>query len=343
MNFQYDKELHLLRGTYNEDFDIERFHEIVCKIIRAHTNVNFVDLINEGIEDFSTPKNFNTRVQLFSNIIGKIADINTDLTYYITKATPWIKAIKTNSGFKKTTLIECYFKMVSTYINLDIKHVDREDNEYLCIDCSSNIDPDDEICKICGSVQMKFISSTSYNQIDTSAAPKPAKTSLSKFWEKYLRYQGRLDVDINSNDIESIKNYINSNYSVLTLTEEYRSQNLSILRNALISLSLGKYKDDINIILNMIWNYDIPNFSQFDNVIEQRWTEGTEIINQNKQETELQNITHNEWRLYRELTDLGINCDSDDFQITNNKEIRRKMEDLWKARCKGMGRPYKPL
>ena len=335
MNLHYDKDLHLLKGLYNDSFDIEKFHGIVCNVIKAKQQGSIIGVIQDGT--LTKPS-----IMAFSNIIEKMADC-TDLTYYTTKAAPWIKAILKVEGAKKVTLLECYFKMTSKYVNLDLKNTNKVENEIVCIDCDSIIDPEDDVCKTCGCIQTKFISSTFYGQPESTSIVKTTKTTLDKFMEKYLRYQGRLDVIINHSDVEQIKTYLNEKYNILNTKEAFRSKNLFLLRDAMTFLSLKKYKDDINIIMNMLWDYKIPNYTAYDELIKVRWSEGTEVITLYKKEDELQNITHNEWRLYRELNDLGIDCDPVDFEIINNKEIRKKLDKLWKLRCESLNRPYKPL
>lgn len=342
--FQYDKDLNLLRGSYNETLDIDYFHDIICNILSSIGKDAVLNIVEEGIGHLNNSNGpFLNQVQAFGFFIGKLSDQGTKLLHYQTKSTPWIKAIKQNEGRKKMLLLDGYFKMTSQYVALDLKDSNENENEIKCLECQSIIDQDDDICPFCASLQTKFVSSTSYNQQDVTQSPKPPKTSLTKFWEKYLRYQGRLDININPTDIDKIKTYLEKNFYIASKTEEFRSQNMSLLRQALTDLSLGRYRDDINILMNIIWNYKIPDYSAYDIEIENNWNKGNEIISCTKNQEELQNITHNDWRLYRELKDVGIECDPDDFQITNNKDVKNKMESLWKIRCKEMGKKYEPV
>jgi hypothetical protein len=240
-------------------------------------------------------------------------------------------------------LIEGYLKMTSQYVNIDLKSYEESEDMTLCEECGKYVNLEEESCPHCASVLTKFIVTKSFNQVEPAMLPKPKKVLIGKFWNKYLRYQGRLDVSINMTDIEKIRKHINETYYIASFKENYRSQNMSLLRQKLTTLSMGRYKDDINVVMNILWDYKIPDYSHLDDQIESNWTKGNEIITKNKQEDELQNIMHNDWRLYRELIDVGVYCNLEDFQITNNKEIRKKMEKLWEIRCKEMNKKYKPL
>jgi hypothetical protein len=180
----------------------------------------------------------------------------------------------------------------------------------------------------------QFISTSRY--VDSAEndiqSIKAVKDGYDKFREHYLRYQGRTKDVVDQNDMNLIRKTMTEDYT-LDVTEENRTDIRRLVFKVINKLKLGKYRSDLNLILHEIWGYDLPDYSEYDDLIEKNWRIGQQIFEEQKQENDPKTIGYNDWRLYKELTYVGITLDEEIFQISTSKQMKKRYDDLWNLRC----------
>lgn len=343
--FVYDEELDLITGKYNDKLEISELHESICTILNTKAFNSVGKIVKEGSKGLLSLHNdptLDNSVEMFSRVIGAIKTCNVgSYQLYIERSSIWINKILNSTGELKLVLIDRYLKMLSDFMKVNIFY--DSESELHCSFCRTIVQAEDEYCAKCGLQQEKILAINLFISNDLVATPKVSKHPFDKFWNKYLRFQGRTDIIVPKEDIEQITSYIQNNYIITNISESHRNRNVSLIIQVLNKLTMTRHKHDVNLIINIIWNYPLPNYKEFDNAIQTNWKLGQVIIDKYKTSKVTQNITHNNWRLWHELDDVGIEVDVDLFCMNYNKDLLIQMEALWKLRCSGMNRKYNKM
>lgn len=335
--FNYDEKANLFSGYYDENIDIIKIHTFIRRILTLKTTKSVATFTGESINYVNNQLNsrdltLDDSLNIFCDYIDGIKNISSNILIdYDIKAEVWIDEITNSKGKVKIALIEQYINIIKEFMNVNIIHSNNLYKGESCSECGVNLSEED-FCLNCGMYKVKFMSNSSF--IDTIEVDTQVKKKnpYDKFKAKYLRYQGRSEITIPQDDIDKIKTYIDHNY-IIDVSDYRRINNIVLLREVLSKLSLNKYSDDINVLIHVLWDYSLPNLKHLDKKIENNWNKGQSIMLKHKTDKDSQNISYNAWRLWRELLDVGHDCDREEFTITSNKETLKRLEQLWKIRC----------
>jgi hypothetical protein len=314
---------------------------MVCKILRERSIDSLGVLFSDGINLAVNPDiSVEDGIGFFSRVMSTVTNFNEDslVNEYESKSKPWIKAIKKETDKRILgDLIAKYINIVNQYVKTNIQYSDTH-TIGLTLECSmcgfKSEETIEEHCLCCGSFMQQFISTSRY--VDSAEndiqSIKAVKDGYDKFREHYLRYQGRTKDVVDQNDMNLIRKTMTEDYT-LDVTEENRTDIRRLVFKVINKLKLGKYRSDLNLILHEIWGYDLPDYSEYDDLIEKNWRIGQQIFEEQKQENDPKTIGYNDWRLYKELTYVGITLDEEIFQISTSKQMKKRYDDLWNLRC----------
>lgn len=346
--FRYDQQNKVITGYYNDDISVDSLHDIVLKVLFEQSTTVVTDLIGDGLTIASKPDvTVEDGIGFFSRLFSGISNITeqSPTREYEKRARCWIQAInKESDAIVKRDFITQYISIVGQYVRTNIQYSATKardsNNKIECSVCCRFVEDETEShCGWCGAFISQFLVTSKYlesSEIDIRPN-KVIKDTYDKFREHYLRFQGRSKNTIAKEDLDKIRESITRDYH-LHITEEFRSDNSRLLRGVITKMKLGKYKDDVNLIMNELWGYNLPDYRNLDVVIENNWRVGQPILDANKEEQDAQTISHNDWRLYKELTDVGVQVDENDFQISTNKQMKKRYEELWTLRCEEVAR-----
>ena len=338
--FIQDSTTGVIRGQYDDEIDPMALNNLVRDVVKKRVSQSIRSVGEEAFNGYKMVTGekevtVNDGIGLFNRVVARWIDLPS-LETYDRRSTVWLKAIGENKGKRRLALIEQFVRMISDFVPINILYANGNDN-LTCSDCSTLLSLNDDHCPNCATQHIKYVSNGVYNDnLETESLPKPMaiKDPYEKFQIKYLRFQGRYDVKLDTEEIEKIRAHIKQKYRIDNLTERFRDANRSIMRETLKTLSMIRYQDDINLLMYIIWNYPPPDLSQYDAEIEKNWREGQAIIEANRREKDPENIDSNDWRLFNELKLVGFDCYEEDFHITSNKDVKKRQDELWQIRLK---------
>lgn len=341
-NFAYNRQTRVLSGYYNDNLRVTVLDQLVSRVLCDDTTTIVGTIVADGLNlAMREEVSMQDGIQFFSQLLTEMQEITTQtkLTEYERRAGPWLEVINKEPDplIKRDLLVE-YINLVSKFVTTNLQYSVIDPMQSVCMNCRNIVDNDnDDHCIGCGAWLPQYIASSKYIEAnDVIPKPKTTKDSYDKFKEKYLRFQGRWLNCIADADLNLIQTELATKY--ITTTEEYHSTNAMLLRNLLVTLKLTKYKDDVNLLMNLLWNYPLPNLSLFDDTIERNWRAGQAIMEDSKIDSDAHTIAFNDWRLYSELIDVGYDCDTSDFQIASNKNTQKRYAELWALRCTGLAK-----
>lgn len=329
----------VIRGQYDENIDTNALHNLVRDVLRkdaAQSLKGVGEDVVTGYKIATSPETvpIETSINFFMGVMKRLDQIPLIETYE-RRASKWLDAIRIHQGKTRLALIEQYIKLVSTFVPTNIVYANGRD-ALACPECSQPLTFDDDYCPVCYTQHIKYVSNGVYNDNLEAEPSKPStvKDPYEKFHVRYLRLQGRYDVQIAPDDLAKIKDHIGKKYCITNTSELMRDENRNIMREVLDQLSMKRYQDDVNLLMYIIWNYPPPDYSAYDSQVEANWRESQAIIEANRKPKDPIGIDNNDWRLCKELQLVGIACVEEDFHITNNKDVKQRQDRLWAIRMK---------
>lgn len=312
------------------------------------------------------------KIESLEKIITETEENRAYSSYY-ERVKPLLRSYKELGG--GTTVVRFGAKRTETQV--DTKHLEKQDiiDQYLdiayqyvdpselevvreikvisdqCANCQSKeLDNSLDgfiICLKCG-VSRGTLTKASYqnNNRKASSSNKNTYEDRENFEKALKRYQGKqvnkLPIDLSS----KLDRYFKERD--LPTSEEVRKMPLvngrrgtltkKSLFKALKDIKYSAYYEDINLITNIYWGWDLPDVSHLEEAIMNDYDQVQKVFEVIKRGRK--SCLNIQYRLYRHLEHRGFPCRLEDFKIVETRDILEGYEQIWGQICEKLGWDY---
>jgi transcription elongation factor Elf1 len=187
-----------------------------------------------------------------------------------------------------------------------------------CSNCSSEISPEISLY----SINKKNIYSTYVYE------------EKENFRRAIERFQGKQKVKFPKDMFERLDRYFVS-YGLPT-GKEVREKKIvmdkEFLLKALSENKLNKYYEDINLICNIYWNYELPDISHIEKKLMEDYEKFNEVYRRIKKDRK--SSLNTQFLLYKLLKRNGYPCNKSDFKLIKTADIIELHKKIYKEVCK---------
>jgi hypothetical protein len=127
-----------------------------------------------------------------------------------------------------------------------------------------------------------------------------------------------------------------------TLEGKKKTTSRQLMFEALGETNNSAYYDDINLIMNNYWGWDLPDISDLEEQIMEDYINTQQIYNSipNKDRNASLNI---QFRLFVHLKALDYPCVKEDFKIQTSRDSLEFHQTMWKIMCEKTGIKFHPI
>jgi hypothetical protein len=148
------------------------------------------------------------------------------------------------------------------------------------------------------------------------------------------RFQGKQKVKFPKDMFERLDRYFAS-YGLPT-GKEVRERKIlmdkELLLKALSENKLNKYYEDINLICNIYWNYELPDISHIEKKLMEDYEKFNEMYRKIKKNRK--SSLNTQFLLYKLLKRNGFPCNKSDFKLIKTADIIELHKKIYKEVCK---------
>jgi hypothetical protein len=130
----------------------------------------------------------------------------------------------------------------------------------------------------------------------------------------------------------------------LSTTSEGKKKGTSrqLMYEALGETNNSAYYDDINLIMNIYWGWDLPDISDIEEKIMEDYINTQQVYNAipNKDRNASLNI---QFRLFVHLKALDYPCSKEEFKIQTSRDSLEFHQDMWMIMCEKTGLKFHPV
>lgn len=251
---------------------------------------------------------------------------------------------------KRLHIIRDYLEIAKEYIQIEIIH--KFQLKATCPGCQtdlSNMFIEEDfglcVCPKCGYERENISHNSTYKDSQRiNIGNKNNYDDCENFRKALHRFQGKQFHRPPAKLYEQLDVYfakINKPLSaeVHTLPMENgkkRGTSREMMFEALSETNNSAYYDDINLILNVYWGWELPDISHLEERIMEDYINTQQVYNSIKEKD--RNASLNvQFRLYVHLKAVGYNCSKDDFKIQTSRDSLIFHNDIWKLMCEKTG------
>ena len=251
---------------------------------------------------------------------------------------------------ERLSIIRKYLDIAKEYIKLDIVH-----KLYLkatCPSCGTDLNSffveDDlgmTICPNCGHERESISHHSTFRDSQrVNIGNRNNYDDCDNFRKALLRFQGRQIHKPPLKLYEQLDAYfqminkpVSKDVRIMSI-EECKKIGISreMMFEALSETNNSAYYDDINLILNTYWGWDLPDISQLEDRIMEDYIMTQQVYNSipEKDRNASLNI---QFRLYVHLKAVDYPCNKDDFKIQTSRDSLIFHNEMWKYMCDHTG------
>ena len=199
-----------------------------------------------------------------------------------------------------------------------------------------------DFCPSCGLEHRIILKIPIYSESGGSKA-----TDEKNFIKEFRRFQGLQNIKIPDSLITDLDKYFVSygfksaeevKQLPLNVDNERLGTSHDMLREALHKTNNSSFYEDINLILNLYWDYPLPDVSHLElDIMEDYKKLQKAFLEIDKDRTSSLNT---QYRLYKQLQLKGYKCKPSQFKIIKTDIINQKYTDIWKKMCQLAGYDY---
>jgi hypothetical protein len=157
------------------------------------------------------------------------------------------------------------------------------------------------------------------------------------FKKAMIRFQGKQKVKFPKDFFEKLDEYFVS-YG-FPKGEEVRQKKMrpdkELLLKALSEKKFNKYYEDINLICNIYWGFELPDISHIENKLLEDYEKFNEAYKRLKKERK--SSLNIQFLLYKLLKRNGFPCTKSDFKLMKTADILEYHERIYQEVCKELG------
>lgn len=214
-------------------------------------------------------------------------------------------------------------------------------------------------CSKCGSDISMYIKNDYYKDYNrTNVTNRNNYEDRENFIKALKRFQGKQQNKLPDKLFEDLTKYFKS-YGFPT-PDEIKNMPLNpngtrgnfsrdLIYKALSETGNSDYYEDINLITHILWNWELPDLSDIEDLIIQDYDKTQEIYEKIKSTVSFQGKINRkssiniQYRLMRHLLHRGYKCSTSDFKIAKTDQIIEYYENLWSLICKEIGWEMKSI
>ena len=251
---------------------------------------------------------------------------------------------------QRSILISQYLEACRKFAPLEVEK--KYTPNYNCGSCNYDLEecigPDDSseiVCPQCGMITQIFkqYSSSKNGSIDSDYEDR------ENFIRAKERFQGKQNIIFPDKFYSDLDAFFTSR-SLPTGDEVRAMEKVSgrrgpqgligkkILRKALANKGYNNHYDDINLIAHEYWNWDLPDISHLDEILEGDYDKTEKIFKQIKGSKRKATI-NTQWRLEAQLRARKYPVQNDDFKIIETPAIMEQYNAWWKVMVAKCGDP----
>lgn len=365
--FHYEKEhkIKQLEHTLKmEETKINRRQNMV----ERKNSIKVINNIRKEMEDILSNKSFNEYIHKINplldayNLLGSLSKIVSFAKIRRSDDnTEDVVPEDSISQERRHQLILDFIEIARRYIQIDlIREIKEGNNCPVCgnklDDTMSNIDDDGiSICSDCGIERISVVKTRFYQDNSRTNNSGNNYEDQANFKKGLMRYQGkqpdkppvelyeRLTEYFTENEIpkinignDIIKFVTPKDIKLLPLNEEGEKDGTSrsLMYKALKDIDNTDYYDDINIILNEMWGWSLPDVSHLEDGIMEDY-----YISQRVYEVlpkDRKSSLNSQFRLFKQLKRRKHPCKAKDFRIPTTYDILEFHNTMWNRICEAL-------
>ncbi len=319
---------------YTYDFDISVIHDIILKNCDKSTLEEYIKISTSFINEYNELARGSTKNKISLRKSKEDSDI-------IDKR---IKLIHLNVSKRNNLTVGC------NNCNAPKEEIDN-DNETGLSTCSK-----------CGYENEILTNKSIYRDYSRVGGSKNNYNDWENFERAINRYQGKqknrppiklyeqLDIYFSTRNKTKHRSIIKTLpcYYLPITKEGYKScgkkkgTSRELMLQALCDTSNPKYYDDVNLIMSVYWEWELPSIPEvLMEQIKKDYHDTQEVYYtiEKKRDASL----NTQWRLYSHLKARNWPCEIQDFKIQNSRESLMEHQDWWKIMCDKAKVPYYPV
>lgn len=348
--FNYFKEL-IPSMRNRAEYLLDNIEENVKSINEIRTMKEDLEEINKKINDYTNNFSLNVYLKESQDLINeynKVASNRSKGVIIFKKS----KEVENPEIIEhRLKIIQEYLEVAKNYINLEITH--KVNIKVLCPGCSTNLTEnviDDYtglcICPNCGYERESISHNSNYKDPQRiNSNSRNNYDDCENFRKALLRFQGKQahrPPEKLYNQLDEYFTKINKPLGAeilkLPLTRDGKKKGTSrqLMFEALSETSNSAYYDDINLILNIYWGWELPDISALEDKIMEDYILTQQVYNTipNKDRDASLNI---QFRLFVHLKAVDYPCNKDDFKIQTSRDSLIFHNEMWKLMCEKTG------
>jgi len=254
-------------------------------------------------------------------------------------------------------IIKHYLDHAKDYIQLEIIH--KMEFKVSCPICGmdfskSFLDEESGLCNCpkCGYEREAISHSSTYKDSQrVNIGNRNNYDDCENFRKALMRYQGKQPNKPPEKLYEQLDEYFikigkqtGEEIRKLSTTSEGKKKGTSrqLMYEALGETNNSAYYDDINLIMNIYWGWDLPDISDIEEKIMEDYINTQQVYNAipNKDRNASLNI---QFRLFVHLKALDYPCSKEEFKIQTSRDSLEFHQDMWMIMCEKTGLKFHPV
>lgn len=338
-----------LKININSVYDIEQINDLVNKKIqyKVHSQIpslnEKIKKLKEELESVRTQieKTYlQNEIERIQKEINSLANKKIEYNKSVESIFQYIKEIKeTKKCLTKKelqTLYSRFLNIIEFFLPEDIEfEYDKNSTKTKCFYCGCEkffSDTGIIYCSVCFTEISPEISLYSINKNNTYSSY--VYEERENFKKTIERFQGKQKIKFPKDMFQKLDEYFRS-YGLPT-GEEVRNKKLKLdkelLLRALSEKKFNKYYEDINLISNMYWGYELPDISHIENKLLEDYDKFNEVYRRIKKDRK--SSLNTQFLLYKLLKRNGYPCSKSDFKLMKTHDIIEYHEEIYKRVCK---------
>ncbi len=319
-------------------------------MVERKTSQRVIDDLDKQIKEIITNSEQQKYIDQSSGLLSAYTDLGHQPKVVSLKMEEKEKILDPQQSLRQT-IIARYLDVARQYIEIDITQDIQHTNS--CPGCGASIDDLvlDETglvpgyCSNCGMERSMVSQSSCYqNQSRANTSSRNNYEDRDNFFKAMKRYQGKQPNKIPPEIYRQLDKYF-ADYG-LPDAEEIKKRpldrngrregtNRDMLFKALFDIGRSSYYEDVNLIGNTYWGWELPDISHLEDAIMDDYDASQRVFERTK--TERKSCLNSQYRLFRHLRKLNYPCSEADFKIVTTREILEYHENMWKIMCDELG------
>lgn len=261
---------------------------------------------------------------------------------------------------KRHQLILDFIEIARRYIQIDLIREIKEGNN--CPACGTKLDQtmssaDDDgisVCPNCGIEKISIIQTRTYHDNARTNNSGNNYEDRANYRKVLMRYQGKepdkpppelyqkledyfieneipkIDIDGDGKRRFAPPEFIRTQIP-LNQDGEKEGTSRSLMFKALKDIGCSEFYDHINVILNTMWGWELPDISHLEDQILEDYDESQPVYEALPKDRK--SSLNTQFRLYKDLRRLGHPCKAKDFRIPTTHDILEFHNTMWAKMC----------